>query len=223
MPSAAWLAWTAEGALQAAQGLTITQLTRGLALGGVLVAGILLVWVEFVSRRRLRSETYHWLLLLGVLALPAAVLFGATATLFEETKMVESCASCHVMQPFVSDLRNPQSDTLAARHFRNKWIADHQCYTCHTTYGVHGTLAAKKDGLRHWLLYTTGTWEEPITFRGTYPNANCLACHGGTPKFLAFEGHSEIAAELSRDEMGCIDCHGPPHPPVEERAPAKTP
>ncbi len=210
-------------ALQGAQGLTITHLTRGVAVAGVVVAVVLLVWVEFVSRRRLRSETYHWLLLLGLLVLPAAVLFGATATLFEETKTVDSCASCHVMQPFVGDLRNPQSETLAARHFRNRWIPDQQCYTCHTTYGVHGTLAAKKDGLRHWLLYTTGTWKEPIEFRGTYSNGNCLACHAGTPKYDASDIHKEIATELARNEMSCIDCHGPPHPEPEEHAPEKRP
>ncbi len=211
-----------EEGLQGAQGLTITQLTRGVAVAGVVVAVVLLVWVEFVSRRRLQSETYHWLLLLGLLVLPAAVLFGATASLFEETKTVGSCASCHVMEPFVSDLRDPQSETLAARHFRNKWISDQQCYTCHATYGVHGTLSAKKDGLRHWLLYTTGTWKEPIEFRGTYPNANCLACHAGTPKYES-DIHKEIAGTLARNEMGCIDCHGPPHPPAGERAPARTP
>ncbi|MDA2913379.1 hypothetical protein MYX77_05385 [Acidobacteriia bacterium AH_259_A11_L15] len=142
---------------------------------------------------------------------------STATTVFEETKTVGSCASCHVMDPFVNDMKNPTSASLAARHYRNKWIADHQCYSCHTTYGAHGTLAAKRDGFRHWLLYVTETWTEPIQYSGTYPNSNCLACHANTRKFAAVRSHGVLAPDLASDRVSCVTCHGPPHPVPSER------
>ncbi len=142
---------------------------------------------------------------------------------FEETKTVRSCAACHVMDPFVSDLRNPDSTTLAARHYRNKWIPAHQCYTCHTTYGMHGALQAKLGGVRHWWRYVTGTWQEPIRHRGPYPNSNCLFCHAGTPKFAGQAMHTAMATDLTTNKVGCVTCHGPPHPPPSERPLTKRP
>lgn len=203
-------------------GLTVAELMRGLGLAAALAAIVALVLVEFVYRPRLQRATYHWLLLIALFVLPSIALLGTTTTLFEETKTVASCASCHVMQPFVSDMVNPASETLAARHYRNKWIPNQQCYTCHMTYGVHGTLEAKKAGLRHWALYVTHKWKEPIQHRGTYPNANCLFCHGGTPTFATVDMHKASFTELVVDQMACTDCHGQAHPAPEERSPGVT-
>jgi hypothetical protein len=46
------------------------------------------------------------------------VAYLAFAHGLESSATVASCGFCHVMTPFVEDLRNPQSVTLAARHFR---------------------------------------------------------------------------------------------------------
>ncbi|MFQ5926863.1 MAG: hypothetical protein ACE5MH_05450 [Terriglobia bacterium] len=199
-------------AQSAPAGVSAGELLRGIGLGAALVAIVGLVLVEFVYRDRLPRDSYHWLLFLGLFVLPSTVLLGTMTTVFEETKRVEACATCHVMDAFVNDMRNPQSATLAARHYRNKWIADHQCYSCHTTYGVHGTLAGKRDGFRHWLLYVTRTWEEPIRYHGSYPNSNCLACHGETQRFEEVGSHQALARDLATDRVGCARCHGPPHP-----------
>ena len=53
------------------------------------------------------------------------------------------------MTAFVTDLENVESDTLAAKHFKNRYIQERQCYTCHSDYGFAGTLRAKLDGLGH--------------------------------------------------------------------------
>ena len=120
-------------------------------------------------------------------------------------------AKCHVMDPYVRDMMNPESRTLAGKHFKNKWISDHQCYACHTTYGIHGTVAAKRDGFRHWFLYITGSWEEPIQYSGSYPNSNCRSCHEGTPKFEQVNSHQALRPDLKIDRVGCPSCHAPAH------------
>ena len=63
---------------------------------------------------------------------------------------------------------DPESMTLAARHYKNRWIATKQCYTCHKDYGFNGEIKAKMDGFRHLVKYTLKMYEEPIRFR----------CHG---------------------------------------------
>src|SRR5690606_19599355 len=118
---------------------------------GAILGIVWLLLVEFRLASRLSRAGYRWALLGGLLLLPSFVLVGASATVLEETKKVDSCRSCHVMHPFVDDLRDPNSATLAARHYKNGWIPADQCYQCHTTYGAHGTLEGKRDGLRHWV------------------------------------------------------------------------
>jgi nitrate/TMAO reductase-like tetraheme cytochrome c subunit len=190
---------------------------RTLGLVAAVIATIGLILIEFVYRNRLARRVYHWLLLMGLVVFPAVVLLSTVTVFLEETKTVGSCASCHVMQPFVNDMQNPNSHTLAARHYQNRWIPNHQCYVCHTTYGVHGAFNAKLAMARHWILYVSGFWPEPIRYRGKYPNKNCLACHESAQRFTRVSFHSAHAAELTTDQIGCIHCHGAPHPPPSER------
>jgi len=190
---------------------------RTLGLVAALVAIIGLVLIEFVYRNRFTRSTYHWLLLMGMVILPGIALLSTGTVFLEETKTVSSCASCHVMQPFVNDMRNPDSHTLAARHYQNRWIPDQQCYVCHTTYGIHGALNAKLAVARHWFLYVSHSWQEPIRHRGKYPNKNCLTCHANAQRFKAVAFHTSYEAELNTNQIGCIRCHGAPHPPPEER------
>ncbi len=212
------LALVQAAALDPPHGPTMGGTLANLALAAIVVGVVGLVLVEFVWKNRIASTTYRWLLLLGLLVLPAFALLGSTGAMFEEMKNVEACNSCHVMNPFVDDMRDPQSATLAARHFRTGAIPAKQCYSCHTGYGIFGTAEAKRDGFRHWLLYTTRTWQEPITFKGTYPNSNCLGCHATSPAFRAVPSHQALREPLATDEMGCFTCHGLPHPSRPSRA-----
>lgn len=130
----------------------------------------------------------------------------------EQAKKVEFCRSCHrTMGVFVDDMQDPNSETLAARHGRHRWIPEAQCYTCHTSYGMFGDLQAKMKGLHDVYKYYTRTYKIPVRLRAPYVNADCLKCHERTPKFVHSEGHAEILAELRRDEFRCVDCHGPAH------------
>lgn len=178
-----------------------------------------IVFERVLDRKRAHPDTF----IIVVDPRKTIVGMGTTATVLETTKTVQSCNSCHVMNPFVNvnDLKDPESTTLAARHYKNKWIPKNQCYTCHITYGAHGTFEGKRDGFRHWLLYVTQTWEEPIQYSGTYPNSNCLSCHGGTLKFATVTSHRSLFDKLNNDEINCTDCHGPAHPLPGERTALK--
>lgn len=215
--SAALLA-AVQAAPDPAHGPTLGGTLAAVAVLAIVAGVVLLVLVEFVYRRRLPPGTYRWLLLIGLLVLPAFALLGATGSMFEEMKTVDACNSCHVMNEFVDDMRDPRSASLAARHFRSGAIPSKQCYSCHTGYGIFGTMESKRDGFRHWLLYVTRSWEEPITFKGSYPNSNCLDCHSGSPAFREVPSHRALREPLEGDEMGCFTCHGVPHPLRPERA-----
>ena len=197
--------------------ITFGNFFRTLAIGAAGLAIVALVLVQFVFYDRFHRTTRHWVLMVLLLVFPLISVLGTMETVMSETKTVNSCNSCHVMEPFVNDLKDADSPTLAARHYKNKWIPKQQCYQCHTTYGVHGTLAAKRDGFRHWLLYVTGTYDEPIEYSGSYPNVNCTNCHAGTEKFKSVESHSALRPLLASDQVSCTSCHGPPHPAPPDR------
>lgn len=199
------------------KGVSAAELLRQVGIAATIIALVGLIVVEFFMKKRLARGSYKWLLFLGLFMLPVITIISGTTTLLEETTTVESCASCHIMEPFVNDMMDPNSPTLAARHFKNKWIAKNQCYHCHTSYGVHGTAEAKRDGFRHWLLYVTETWPEPISFKGSYPNSNCLTCHGPTESFQEVNSHIALREKLGKDEVSCATCHGPIHPGPLER------
>jgi nitrate/TMAO reductase-like tetraheme cytochrome c subunit len=152
-------------------------------------------------------------------AVPAAVAGVANYHTFVGVHEVDACNRCHVMRPMVNDMMDSQSDTLAARHFKNRWIPKDQCYGCHSDYGLSGNLAAKMEGFRHLARYTTRTYTEPIQYRGVFDNDNCLKCHGDMPKFEAVPWHHTVKESLEKNEMSCLNCHGLAHPTRASRTP----
>ena len=185
--------WASEGGHE----LSGVGLLRGLGIFASIVGIVGLLLVQFKYRSRVPRGTYHWLLLVGLFVLPITATTSTALTVLEGTKSVNACASCHVMKPFVQDLKNPHSATLASRHYRNSWIAQDQCYACHVGYGVNGTLKGKRDGFRHWLYYVTGTYQEPIQYTGSYPNTNCLNCHGGRAGWERVKSHQALLPDLT--------------------------
>lgn len=211
-------AWAAE----AHDAVSSVDIFRTIGITSTVAGIVLLILVQYIYRERLRHGTYHRLLLIGVFLLPLAATWSTTSTVMEGTKSVQACMSCHVMLPFVNDMTSTSSPTLAARHYRNNWIAKDQCYSCHVTYGATGTVAGKRDGFRHWLHYVTNTYPDPIQYVGSYANSNCLSCHQGTGKWERVKSHQALVGELSTDRIACISCHGPPHPLPKERTMAPT-
>ncbi|HKE06643.1 MAG TPA: hypothetical protein VKB48_02380 [Candidatus Acidoferrum sp.] len=155
----------------------------------------------------------------SLVVMPAGALFIANYHTFEGVHEVSGCASCHVMRPMVNDMMDPQSGTLAARHYKNKWIAENQCYHCHSDYGFSGNMEAKLTGFRHLARYTTHTYKEPIMARVRFNNQNCLNCHKNTPKFQVVQSHHTAAGRLASNQMICLNCHGQAHPSSLQRTP----
>ena len=204
----------------------------------VCVAGIVLCIIT--SRTRFdRMEQAHREIFLGVvhipalalaklmafaaiIVLPAGAMFLANYHTFEGVHEVRGCAGCHVMRPMANDLMDPNSGTLAARHYKNKWIAENQCFHCHSDYGLGGNLEAKMTGFRHLARYTTRTYTEPLEARVRFDNKNCLNCHAGTPRFEAVQSHKTGHDKLFANQMICLNCHGHAHPTTVQRTPGSS-
>ena len=155
----------------------------------------------------------------SLIACPIVLGFLGNFYVFDHSKTVESCASCHVMKPMVNDMENPESMTLAARHYKNNWITQNQCYSCHKDYGLNGTFKAKLDGYRHLMRYITSTYHEPIAAGGAFSNSNCGSCHSGTESFESVEVHQPLLSSFDTDEISCLNCHGQAHPTRLQRTP----
>ncbi len=192
---------------------TAEEWARGLGIGfSVLDLLILMAVWRSISRTGLTPASKE-LLFLAIAVLPLAIVFFGYSYGLEASKDVEACGSCHVMIPYLADLRDPKSDTLAATHFKNRYIQDHHCYTCHTDYGMFGTVKAKWEGLGHVVRYTSGAYELPLKIAHPYPNWRCLNCHATSQKFVTPDKHpKEDVPALLSGKTPCLDCHGPAHP-----------
>jgi cytochrome c nitrite reductase small subunit len=192
---------------------TTEDLVRGAGIAFVLLNLVLLVFAwRSLGRTGITPTARGWLFV-AVGLVPMMVAFLSFSHGLESSTTVNACGSCHVMTSFVADLQNVTSDTLAATHFKNRYIQERHCYTCHSDYGLAGTIRAKFDGLGHVWRYTTGTYEQPIKIARPYPNVRCLGCHGASQKFLKSAGHpNETLPDLMGGKTSCLDCHAPAHP-----------
>jgi len=198
---------------------TTSEWVRGFGIAFALLNLILLVFAWRSLRDGGVTPTARGWLFVAIGLVPVMVAFLSFAHGLEESTTVSACGSCHVMTPFVQDLQNVKSDTLAATHFKNRYIRESQCYTCHSDYGLGGTIRAKFEGLGHVWRYTTGSYELPIKIAKPFPNVRCLGCHGASQKFLNAAGHpEEEMRNLLDGSVQCIACHGPAHPEQKKAA-----
>lgn len=204
-------------------------------LGAILcLSGIVLCWKISSTNFSKKSTTEEkffvhvklspaafWKLLafVAIVVVPGLAMTVANYHTFIGVHEVRACARCHVMLPMVNDLRDPESNTLAARHFKNRWIAENQCFACHSDYGLSGDLESKMEGFRHLARYTSRTYKEPIKMRGHFNNNNCLKCHEKMPKFEAVKSHNTVRTLLEDSSMACLNCHGKAHPSRGQRTP----
>jgi nitrate/TMAO reductase-like tetraheme cytochrome c subunit len=193
---------------------TAEEWTQGLGLALAVLELVLIVWVGRQLRRNGLTPALKPWLAATFLVVPLGVVYLAYGHGIEGSKRVESCGSCHVMKPYLADLRDPASEGLAATHYKNRYIQTDQCYTCHTDYGMFGTFKAKFEGLGHVVRNTTGAYTLPLKIAHPYPNARCLACHGESQKYLKSEGHpQDDLGKFSSGATSCLECHGPAHIP----------
>jgi nitrate/TMAO reductase-like tetraheme cytochrome c subunit len=198
---------------------TTDEWARGLGI----VFSLLAVGLLALAWKRLRrgglTSVRKELLILPLVVLPLTIVFLGYSHGIESSKGPMFCGSCHVMKPYLADLQNPVSDTLAATHYKNRYIQEHQCYTCHSDYGMFGTMQAKMAGMGHVARNLTGAYSLPLKISHPYPNVRCLGCHRESQKFQRSEGHpKEVLPSLVSGETSCIDCHGPAHPTMTKEA-----
>jgi cytochrome c-type protein NapC len=155
--------------------------------------------------------------LVGLLAffiLPViAAGIGATEH-FEGSKQTHFCLSCHIMEPWGKSLYYDDQAHIPAAHFQNHRIdPDLACYTCHSDYGMYGTLRTKLGGMHHVYVFYLGHPMNPIHLYHPFPNANCLHCHEGARAFESDALHTAIMADLKSEKLSCISsgCHDAVH------------
>jgi cytochrome c nitrite reductase small subunit len=184
-------------------------------VGGVavaLLAVLLIVSVAFRQRAWKVLAPAKWVLLFGLLVLPMITMLLGNVVGFHKSH--QSCSQCHTMDPWVADMTDPKSTTLAAKHFQRRWINEDQCYTCHTGYGFTGNIKAKIGGLSHVTHYYITGVPAKIHIKEPFPPSTCLHCHAETAKYLKIDQHvdAEMKPKIESGELSCFECHAAPHP-----------
>lgn len=216
-------------------GLIVGAVTRGLpAMGEPVRWGSALDWAIWLSlgvsaliligilasRFFFRGRQTHghalWLHLITLAILPLVLIPIGNYAVFETSTEVRFCGTCHlVMKPYVDDLHNAKSDSLAAAHFQQRSMPGTECYGCHSDYGLHGTFAAKSEGLRHVYKYWTSTYTFPLKMYAPFSNELCLKCHNGAKAFMQQAIHldddNKVSSDLLTNDTNCTQCHGPAH------------
>jgi hypothetical protein len=129
------------------------------------------------------------------------------------------------------DSDDPRSLSLSSRHARNAFFGGENCYVCHATYGMFGTVLTKIGGMRHvWLYYTTAYRTMPIEeakqkihIRHPFPNGNCMQCHSTDPLlWQQVPDHRAVLEDVRADRVSCASagCHGYAHPNFRPSSPS---
>jgi nitrate/TMAO reductase-like tetraheme cytochrome c subunit len=197
---------------------TTEQWTQGLGIALALLNLLILVIAWRRVKRLGTTDGVEGTLFFGLAVLPLVVIFFGYTKGIAGMEAVSACGGCHVMTPYVQDLQDPNSEALAAVHFKNRYIRRDHCYTCHSDYGMLGTISAKGDGVRHVLQYLSGSYTPPLKIHRPYVNVRCLTCHGESQKFLKSAGHpADARPQLFSGDVSCLDCHAPAHTPKEAK------
>jgi cytochrome c-type protein NapC len=184
------------------------------------LAALILGW--FLVRRPPLSTTTKVLLFFGIGILPIGSALTGNVVGFERTMDREFCGSCHTMTPYTGDATDPNSESLAALHTRNRHFGARSCYTCHADYGMFGTVSTKMGSMSHVYSYFTEYRSIPardsfgrIELFKPYPNDTCMQCHStDIPGWMEVPDHASASELIRSGELSCLGagCHGPAHP-----------
>lgn len=186
------------------------------SLTWVLVAAIVLVLFSLVGAVRTSGgrRPSKVVMLIAIVLLPSFCVASGMLLVFMRAERVEFCASCHlVMSDYAADMTDPDGTGLAAVHYANRYIPSNQCYDCHTSYGLFGTVEAKLNGIAEVFRYYSGSYRRPIVMWRPYSNADCLKCHAESKKWRLVNAHveGETRQRLFNDRTSCMDCHVEAH------------
>ncbi len=187
------------------------------------VIAALPILIHYAIRRPPLTPETKLRLALGLGLLPLFAAGSSTQAGLAGTTEREFCGSCHVMDLHVADANDLSSDSLAARHSRNPFFGDRNCYVCHADYGMLGYPVTKINGMKHVYSYYLGgfrslTMDEALPrlhlFK-PYENLNCMQCHSGAGKlWREIPEHLALKPELEQNLVSCasVGCHGYAHP-----------
>jgi len=191
-----------------------------LALVMALSAIALIAWTLIAYRGRLAGFRARMLLFIGVCCVPFPAMLMSTAVGLEQSKAITFCNSCHLMGPFVADMKDPDSRSLSALHFRNRYIQSEHCYNCHTDYGLFGTLQAKLGGMSHVWSEFAGAGSGLVRPKTNYRFTICLNCHGQSSKFMQQKDHAGVVNKVVSGTLTCTKCHHRSHAGPSEGRPS---
>ncbi len=186
------------------------------------LGALAIIFRHLWKKPRLDFANKLWLFA-GLGLLPGMSATTSTVTGMQATTERHFCGSCHTMDLYVADASDPMSQSLAARHGRNPFFGDRNCYVCHADYGMLGYPMTKLNGMRHVYEYYIGGWKElsmdeamsKIHLRKPYDNTNCRQCHTGTlADWGSVPEHVALEEELRDNTVSCASagCHGYAHP-----------
>jgi hypothetical protein len=153
--------------------------------------------------------------LVGAVLVPIVAYAVGFFFVFEESKEVRFCGSCHeTMSPLVASLAE-DNGSLASIHWRKGAVSHIDgCFQCHSGYGIWGTLGAKMAGFGHMIHTVRRDYTFPLQARH-FNIASCLGCHAEAAPFRAQEAHRdpELQRQLLAGELSCAGtCHPDAHP-----------
>lgn len=203
-----------------------------LALVAAVISAVVLVW--YLLRRPPLGRPIKIVLLFAIGVLPIATAMTGNVAGYQATKSTEFCTgSCHVMGPYGSDIEDPTSESLAARHSRNAAFGSESCYACHADYGMFGTVTTKIGGMRHVYEYLFHYRSMPIEqslasieLVRPFRNDACVRCHSmQNPLWAKVGDHASTLEQVRAGELSCASggCHGYAHPFSRGAAKTKAP
>lgn len=179
---------------------------------GVTALALTFIAVRPDTTRGSGGKVFAFLLIVPI---PGLALYGGGTAHLERSKTTGFCLSCHVMGPYGRSLAVDDDEFLAAQHYQNRRVpADEACYTCHTDYGMFGTMKAKLRGLRHLMVYYAGTAPDTLRLYAPYSNRECLHCHLGSRSFEQSSAHrGEGLDAIQSGATSCLEsgCHDVAH------------
>lgn len=155
-----------------------------------------------------RGAVLPWLLavLIGVAAGVGAYTFSYAKGLSYFGTDPRACINCHIMEPQYAGWQKSSHHAVAG------------CIDCHLPSSfIPKYLAKAENGYRHGKLFTTQTFEEPISIKRAGREIlqdNCVNCHSALVVDLIeltqrdvgdASGHSANGA--ARDGVPCVHCH----------------
>ncbi len=211
IPALACLAALSEEARAASAESAVDRYGSNVLLG-IILAGMLVGAYGLIRYKGRMEGPLAWgTMLTGVVVLPSIAIMLGMLVVFERAENADFCGSCHLaMQSYVRDMQDLQSVSLAAIHFRNRYIPRNQCYVCHTSFGLFGTVEAKVAGMMDVGKYYTRTFHVPVRMRTPYRDDDCLKCHAGSIRWK--NQHGKAGVELAAGKSNCMTCHGKEHP-----------